>query len=181
MSAIEWVLLYEAVTRLGNLWGIPSSIAEEIVRNVLKGGEVEVRGVARGQQVPQIITEQLRQIITEQLRLFPNLLVPLVSPDWEWIEIDWNGLVVHGRKLVPHWIEVTEPPAKRKGSSHKRDRAAEVIKEIWPQGLPDPKDLSNGELCKQVSDKIVKDDRERNLRHVPISNDTILRAANRQL
>jgi hypothetical protein len=171
MSAIEWVSLYEAVTRLANLWGIPPSIAEEIVRNVLKGAEVEVRGVARHQQVPQIITEQIRSA------LLPNFLV---LPGWEWIEIDWNDLLVHGRKLVPHWIEVTEPPAKRKGSSHKRDRAAEAIKQIWPQGLPDPKDLSNGELCKQVSDKIVKDDQQRHRRSFPISNDTILRAANRQ-
>jgi hypothetical protein len=171
MSAIEWIPLFEAAMRLEDLWGIPRSIAEGIVQNVLEGGAVEVRGVKRYQLVPQIITEQIRT------SLFPN---SLVSPDWESIEIDWNELVMHGRKLVPGWIEVTEPPARRKGSSHKRDRAVQAIKEIWPQGLPDPKDLSNGELCKQVSDKIARDDAQRNRRPIPISDDTILRAANRQ-
>jgi hypothetical protein len=171
MPAIEWVSLFVAVARLENLWSVPRLIAEGIVRNVLQGGTVEVRGVARYQQVPQIITEQIRTALS------PNYLV---SPDWESIEIDWNGLLMHGRKLIPGWIEVTEPPARRKGSSHKRDRAAQAIKEIWPQGLPEPKDLSNGALCKQVSDKIAEDDKQGKRRPVPISDDTILRAANRQ-
>jgi hypothetical protein len=43
MRAIEWVSLYEAVVRLQAFWGIPPSIAEDIVRNVVHGGSVEVR------------------------------------------------------------------------------------------------------------------------------------------
>jgi hypothetical protein len=171
MASIEWISLFDAVVRLEALWGIPRPIADDIVRNVVEGGAVEVRGVARFQRVPQIITEQIRTALS------PN---SWVSRDWESIDIDWNGLVMHGRKLIPSWIEVTEPPARRKGSSHKRDRAAQAIKEIWPQGLPEPKDLSNGALCKQVSDKIAEDEKQGNRRAVPISDDTILRAANRQ-
>jgi len=119
MSAIEWVSLCEAVARLQNLWGIHLSIAEGIVRSVLQGGEVEVRGVARDQLVPQIITEQIRSALRSAL--FPNFLGSL---DWRDIEIDWNGLVKHGRKLVPRWINVTEPPVRPKGSSRQRVRAA---------------------------------------------------------
>ena len=170
MPSIEWVSLYGAVGRLESLWGIPQSIAEQIVRNVLQGGKVEVRGVPRYAQVPQIITEQIRSA------LLPNVLS---ARDYEDIEIEVNGLIAHGRKLIPSWICVAELPTTRKGSSHKRDRAAQAIKDLWPQGPPDPKDLPNVELCKMVSEKIAEDNRQQNRRQVAISDDTILRAAGR--
>ena len=58
MPTIEWVSLNVAVERLRSLWGIPPLIAEDIVRNVIQGGKVDVRAVTLGRLVPQIITEQ---------------------------------------------------------------------------------------------------------------------------
>lgn len=112
MPTIEWVSLNVAVERLRSLWGIPPLIAEDIVRNVIQGGKVDVRAVTLGRLVPQIITEQIRS------ELVPNALFAV---NYENIEIDWNGLLVHGRKLIPTWIHVPEPPTERR-SSHKRDR-----------------------------------------------------------
>jgi hypothetical protein len=114
MPAIEWVSLYIAATRLAGLWKIPQSIAEEIVQNVVEGGKIDIRGSAAYQQVPKIITGKIR--------FFSK---GLFVSDFSDVEIDWNGLVEEGSKLIPSWIRVwprrrigTVPnkltPAKRK-------------------------------------------------------------------
>jgi hypothetical protein len=102
MPDIEWVSLYLAIAQLENLWRIPQLIAEQIVRNVVDGGKVEVRGIPRYQLIPKIITGQIR--------LLPN---SLFAPDYEDIEIDWNGLLVNGRMLVPSWIHVASGKDRR--------------------------------------------------------------------
>jgi len=80
-----------------NALGDPPAIAEDIVRNVVHGGRVEVRAVARYQQVPQIVTGQIR--------LFEG---SLWATDYDAAEIDWNGLVVEGRKIVPAHLVVLD-------------------------------------------------------------------------
>jgi hypothetical protein len=55
-----------------------------------------------------------------------------------------------------------------------RERAFGVIKELYPQGVPDQAILPNTLLCRQVGEKL----KEKNLPGV--SDDTILRAAGRR-
>jgi hypothetical protein len=117
----------------------------------------------------------------------------LKPADWD-NNIDWiagtvgpYSSVLIVRASIEAWLG-TEPPAaqvkpiesRRKGSSHKKDRAAQAIKDLWPQGVPDPKYLPNSELCRTVSNRIAEDDRQQGLRPINISDDTILRAAGRQ-
>lgn len=115
MPYVEWVSLCGAVVRLQDLWRIPSSITEQIVRNVVQCGEVPVRGVPRGQQAYQIITKQVPSA------LFSN---SLYAADYENIEIDWNGLVEQGRELIPPWMSVTSRmparPRPNKSTSSKK-------------------------------------------------------------
>jgi hypothetical protein len=112
MANSEWVsLCYDAAARLQNLWGIPLIIAEQTVRNVVLSGKVAVRGMPRHQLVYRIITEEIRPI------LFEN---SLFATGYENIEIDWNGLVLHGRELLPSWIQVIGPPTGRKRLSDGR-------------------------------------------------------------
>jgi hypothetical protein len=92
MSDIEWVSLYFAVARLEDHWGIPSFIAQQIVRNVVEGGRAEVRAVQRYQLVPKIVTGRIR--LTRD-HLFSE-------EDFKQIEIDWNGLLVNGYSLLPN-------------------------------------------------------------------------------
>jgi hypothetical protein len=120
MPAIEWVLLYSAAPRLEELWGIPPSIAEQIVRNVIQGGKVAVRGVPRGQLVYQIITAQICAALSP---------ISLFAADYENVEIDWKGLVAQGRELLPQWIQVAEPRTRRKGSRYKSRRVPRVVAE----------------------------------------------------
>jgi hypothetical protein len=173
MSSIEWVSPYVAVTRLENIWKIPLSDVEQIVRNVIEGGRVEVRAI-RGYQ-------WVSQIVTGQIQLLPG---GLWAADYKDIEIDFKGLLKEGRKLIPSFYKISDiqmamPPKQR--SRNKRERAAEAISNLWPEGVPDPMRLTNGELCKLVSEKIAEDNRQLGLRPTDISDDTILRAAGRQL
>jgi hypothetical protein len=101
------------------------------------------------------------------------------GPDYEEIEIDWNGLLEEGRKLVPSWIQVPQSQKLQKRPTYKRDQATEVISDLWPQGVPNQKDLSNVELCRTVADKIAERRRQQRLKPTNISDDTILRAAGR--
>ena len=123
MPAIEWISLDGAVARLQGLWGITPMVVEQIVRNVVNGGKVEVRAVQRGHLVPQIVTGQIQ--------LAPNLLF---ATDFEDIEIDWNGLVEEGRKLIPSWQEIVPRPTKQKRSPHRKRRASIAAKQASPKG-----------------------------------------------
>jgi hypothetical protein len=171
MSAIEWVSLPIAVERLKTLWGLPDPICERILRNVIRGGRVGVRGVPRYELVPQIITEQIRT------SLLPNFLAAL---EWDSIEIEWKGLLDHGRKLVPTWAHLPQSPAKKEGSPPKRRRVEEALGALYGQEVPDQKDLPNDELCKAVCERIERDNKEKGYPKVSIGKDTILRAAGRR-
>jgi hypothetical protein len=170
MHVIEWVSLYEATERLQTYWGIPLPLAEELVRNVVHGGRVEVRATRGYQLIPQIVTGQIQ--LSQAV---------LLAADYENIEIDWNGLLEEGRKLLPSWTHVQQYPAIKKGPRPKRDQATQAIKDLWPDGAPNQKDLSDGELCEMVSDKIADRRKQQGLKPIaPLSDDTILRAAGRR-
>jgi hypothetical protein len=107
MSSIEWVSPYVAVTRLENIWKIPLSDVEQIVRNVIEGGRVEVRAI-RGYQ-------WVSQIVTGQIQLLPG---GLWAADYKDIEIDFKGLLKEGRKLIPSFYKISDiqmamPPKQR--------------------------------------------------------------------
>jgi hypothetical protein len=108
MSSIEWISPYVAVPRLESLWNILSLDAEQIVRNVIEGGRVEVRGVPHHQQVPQIVTGKVS--------LHSNSF-----STWGYVnlELDWNGLLEEGRKLLPSWISAlsTKRPRRTQNKS----------------------------------------------------------------
>jgi len=118
MHSIEWVSLSEAIVRLQTFWGIALSIAEEIVRNVVHGGRVEVRATRRYQLVPQIVTGQVK---LSQRGLW--------TADYENIEIDWRGLVLEGRKLVPSWISVITPTLNKASAAMIKDAIQAVYDE----------------------------------------------------
>jgi hypothetical protein len=122
MPAIEWISLYGAVARLQELWGITPLVVEQIVRNVVQGGKVEVRAVLRGQLVPQIVTGQVQ--------LHPN---QLSAADYQDVEIDRNGLVEEGRKLIPSWQEIVPRPTKQKRSPSRKRRASMAAKQASPK------------------------------------------------
>jgi hypothetical protein len=113
MSTIEWVEVHGAVVRLTHDWAIPQSTAAEIVRNVLDASKVQVRGLRRSQLAFSIITERVAAT------LYPN---SLVSREWDQIEIDWDGLVEQGRKLLPSWIYVADLAATGKESSSNKSK-----------------------------------------------------------
>jgi hypothetical protein len=121
----EWVSLYDAVNRLEILWGITRSIAEEILRNAIKSGKVEVRGKSVYSIIPEIITD-VGSIF------FPRN--SLLSA-YENIEIDWNGLLVTARKLVPSWINVVEAPIRKPHGPTPGtvNRYGEADKKLFPE------------------------------------------------
>ena len=148
-----------------NALGDPPAIAEDIVRNVVHGGRVEVRAVARYQQVPQIVTGQIR--------LFEG---SLWATDYDAAEIDWNGLVVEGRKIVPaHLVVLDTSSADRTPRKQMaRERAERAIKDLYPAGVPNQSTEPNSILWRKVGDWLKKN------KLPDTSLDTILRAAGRR-
>ena len=98
MSDVEWVEPYMAVVRLEKLWGIPRSFVEEIVRNVIDGGRVEVRAVPQYQYIPQIVTGRVRMVSNT-----------LYAWGYQQLELNWKDLVTDGRKLIPSYLSVVNP------------------------------------------------------------------------
>jgi hypothetical protein len=146
MHAIEWVSIFsEAVVRLRTDWDIPSSVAEDIVRNVVQGGRVEIRATHRyrASLVPQIVTGKIQ---LSQAGLW--------APDYETIEIDYNGLFEEGLKLIPSWIHVTT--SKRTRSTP--NKAASLKKKAQRRGpLPGTIDRFNdAELFAEI-DQMTRD------------------------
>ena len=167
MSEIDWVSPDMAAVRLANFWGIPLSVAEEIVRNVIEGGRVEVRARRRGR------FQQVSQIVTGQIQLLQDSLWAM---DYDNIEMDWNGLVVEGRKLVPSYLVVLDT-TDAKSTQRKRlarERAQRATDALYPAGVPDQSTEPNSILCRKVGEWLKKN-------KLPgTSSDTILRAAGRR-
>jgi hypothetical protein len=64
-------------------------------------------------------------------------------------------------------------------SQGKRDLARQALEALFPNGVPEKTDLSNGQLCTMVSKWIGKNAAKKSLQKREISDDTILRAAGR--
>jgi hypothetical protein len=115
-------------------------------------------------------------------KLLPAVLVP-ESRFWEWLNSELgqpedNPVVAPASELGP---PQDDPPAKR--TERRRDRrirAKMAVDALWPERVPDPSILPNGPLCKKVNEWLKKDCEQQNISHVPISDDTILRAAGRR-
>ena len=166
MSDIEWVEPYMAAVRLQQLWGLPFlTDVEQIVRNVIEGGRVEVRAVRRYERIPQIVTGQVR--------LLPN---SLSAWDCEQLELDWNGLLADGRKLIPTYIGLPETAAATltHRSQPARALAERAIAVLYPDRVPDQTSLPNKALCAEVG-RWLRNQNQRN-----VSDNTILRAAGRK-
>jgi hypothetical protein len=99
----EWIPLIDAPARLAKEWHISESIADEIVRAVLIDGEVSARGIASSPYRYETIPRIIPKADWKYLRLGPLFLL-----NWSQIEIDWSGLLEHGRNHVPGSIT---PPA----------------------------------------------------------------------
>jgi hypothetical protein len=110
-----------------------------------------------------------------------------------WTKGEWSKL---GAVLAPElkfwdWLnsELDAPktsivaPVAAKRTERRRDkrtRARTAIHALWPEGVPDQSIFANGPLCKKVSDWLKKDSAGQKVPPVPISDDTILRAAGRR-
>ena len=99
--------------------------------------------------------------------VIPRERIPHLAGYWdiEWLEL-WRIDVEDLAKSFP-----ASKPRRQKGQAA-RERACRVIKELFPNGLPDQ--ISNGQLCKRVGDELQR----RTWSNV--SKDTILRAAGRR-
>jgi hypothetical protein len=104
LSKTEWIEPYAAATRLANQWDIPPTIAEQIVWEILRSGQVLVRGVPTlSLQSSLIVPRFISKEIGATLRVGS-----LFSLGFRDVEMDWNGLVAHGRNLVPSWVQIRE-------------------------------------------------------------------------
>jgi hypothetical protein len=104
VSKPEWVPVYDAVVRLATEWGIDYSLADQRVRNVLKSGKVLVRGALFGSTIPEFITNEIAAFLSHEHYL-------IIPREWHDVELDWTGLLEHGRSLIPSGFSVHEQQA----------------------------------------------------------------------
>jgi hypothetical protein len=94
-------------------------------------------------------------------------------------KFDW----AYNKADLLDWLHynTTQPPqAKQAAQDHKRQRAEEAIKALWPKGAPSPAVLTHKPFCNAVRDWIKADCGEREIPYTMVSDDTILRAASRK-
>jgi hypothetical protein len=101
-----------------------------------------------------------------------------IPGDWEleWIEV--CGAEVTNALCAVEKAAVPAQPASKAGTMRRsqptRKRAEDIIKELYPGGVPEPPVLPNAILCRRVGEKLKQS------RLPDVSNDTILRAAGRR-
>jgi hypothetical protein len=139
MSQPRLVVLLIAAHELARHWDIPDLLAEQIVRGVLQGHECFVRG--RG---PDGILRDISNEIGSTLLSHVSL-----SAGFSEVEIDWNGLLLHGRKLVPPEWEYFVSAAEAR-ETLTRDAA---ITELLESGARPPRTVSWPAFCDAVRDR----------------------------
>jgi hypothetical protein len=127
MSQPEWIKPWLAVGRPADLWDISSHTAEQIVRGVLRGGDVLVRGKDFSDTGLRIISKEIGATLSRDF---------LHSWKFSDVEMDWNGLLKHGRNLVPgeseYWVSAAiEKLEARSGANDRPTAAAETEMKLW--------------------------------------------------
>jgi hypothetical protein len=124
MSSPELIEPHAAEYRLADEWGIPYPVAGQIVRGVLHGGQCYVRGRRLGEPLRDVSKE-----IAAAMSAMPSTsMIPWGFTD---VEIDWRGLIVHGRPLVPtayeHDVAATKKPRSAKPDADYERRATDLV------------------------------------------------------
>jgi hypothetical protein len=89
--------------------------------------------------------------------------------------VDWLN------RHAPPPAAINQPtPKPRNTPQHKRERAAQALRALWPNGVPAATALPSGLLCRDVQAWIDADCNKNGLRPIAISDHTILRAAGRK-
>ena len=177
--------------------GVSEQQAREKICQALSGGELGFRARLRWHP-----TKRMRSKSVLDSADFEPL--PTLRPDdldWEQSRPLKPWTVKHGAFKLPGrwelaWIEISKsdvtrvlcqpqapastnqptprPKQARVKSRPTLERAQRVVRELYPNGLPDQSSLPNTMLCSQVSRKL------KELKQLSVSDDTILRAAGRR-
>jgi hypothetical protein len=131
----EWVKLYDAASRLATKWDIPHFIAEQIIRGVLRGGECFARGKGRGEFELRDISKEIATALAREAGLPGSGMIPWGFTD---VELDWNDLLKHGRKLVPTQYEFWVLKANRQKTTEKHFDECRAIEFLTERLKSDP-------------------------------------------
>jgi hypothetical protein len=129
MSSPELIEPHRAVLRLADEWTISHSAAREIVKGVLRGKKCLVIGSSRLGEPPHDISEKIADALATTY--VPSIaLIPWGFAD---VKMDWNGLIEHGRKLLPAIYEpiVAAAEARTADGQDRPTLAAEIKMRDW--------------------------------------------------
>jgi hypothetical protein len=141
MPPPKLVELWYAPYELARYWDIPNWIAEQIVRGVLQGRECFARGNGRGDMGLRDISKEIGATLTSS--------GPLFSWEFSGVEIDWEGLFKHGRKLVPREWEYGVSAAEARKTLTREGAIAELLQ----GGDRPPHTISWTAFCDLVRDR----------------------------
>jgi len=98
MSSPERIEPRAAAIRLADEWNIPYPVAEQIVKGVLLGGQCYVRGRRWIGEPLRDISKEIAAAQAQESGIPGSGMIPWGFTD---VEMDWRGLIEHGRPLVP--------------------------------------------------------------------------------
>jgi hypothetical protein len=110
MSSFELIEPHTAAYRLACEWDVDLTVAEQIIKGVLQGGQCCIRGRRLGEP-PRNISQEIAASMSSSL--FPHSLVPY---DFKDVSIAWQDLLKHGRTLVPPMWEQTVAEAEARAA-----------------------------------------------------------------
>jgi hypothetical protein len=129
VSRPEWIELHEAAWRLATHLNVDLTIADDIVREAMKSGEVPVRGMPLGSVsiVPRIIS---KEEIGSIFRL-PFVRSISLFPQFQNTEIKWDRLLAYAPNLLPSSLgrvpDPTVAPELRTAPPSKIDEALTAV------------------------------------------------------
>jgi hypothetical protein len=168
MTKETWISFTEAVQLVRDRFNAGSiGRAEALVRSALASGEVRI------ERLPVLLGAD-DGLTNFDLRPGAYKVGPPPKRMSEADLLDWL------RRNVPTTAVKAVTPKQREASRPLRDRAEQIIKILWPDGAPPATMLLNGPLVQQVCDWHKADCKKRQIKHVDLMRDTILRAAGRK-
>jgi len=191
-------LLSTAVVRMAELsptYRSYSGLAHRDLEKAIRADRVELRGHAIGARAGSPVTIPRPLSPRYEVNLHHNtVLLKRPGPSgaellFRDVEIEWTGAAEYLRGVLigdrgSDRVATTPAPdeaiavPKTKRSRKRRERANEAIRALWRASVP--RAIENQALCTEVNEWLKNDCKKRGIKHVDISNDTILRAAGRR-
>jgi len=166
----DWIVFSDAAWMIGKGLRYSAGLAEATLRGLCASGEVR-----------SIRTKYTYILDDGEPERVPERATFVRPSEWRGTEVDFEGNIEVSEEDLRFWLDrqgatqPTDPEDERPLTRQqwKQNTAKKAIAELWPDGII-PGDLTNPQIEQRVAEQMKK------MGAVPVSRDTILRAAGRK-